>query len=71
MSGFYLLRLQSKQGRGYAEDEFSKPGEYDISITSKKGSCTAFSSKRNSDSVRENIKNHSTDAMKNFDLNLS
>ncbi|TWI01150.1 putative secreted protein (Por secretion system target) [Flavobacterium tiangeerense] len=62
-----IVKTKSKD---YAEMSFSKPGEYDISITSKKGNCTAFQTKTVLVLEGEYKDPDTTDAMKNFDLKI-
>ncbi|MBB1194058.1 hypothetical protein DNC80_10330 [Flavobacterium sp. SOK18b] len=62
-----IVKTKSKD---YAEMSFSKPGEYDISITSKKGNCTAFQTKIVLVLEGEYKDPDTTDAMKNFDLKI-
>lgn len=58
------------KNKDYAELSFPKTGEYDISMTSKKGNCTAFQTKKVLVIEGEYKNPDSTDAMKNFDLKI-
>ena len=58
------------KNKDYAELSFPKTGGYDISMTSKKGNCTAFQTKKVLVIEGEYKNPDSTDAMKNFDLKI-
>lgn len=58
------------KNKDYAELSFSKTGEYEITMTSKKGNCTAFQTKKVLVIEGEYKDPDSTDAIKNFDLKI-
>lgn len=58
------------KNKDYAELSFPKTGEYEITMTSKKGNCTAFQTKKVLVIEGEYKDPDSTDAIKNFDLKI-
>lgn len=58
------------KNKDYAEMSFPKTGEYEITMTSKKGNCTAFQTKKVLVIEGEYKDPDSTDAIKNFDLKI-
>ena len=58
------------KNKDFAEISFPKTGEYEITMTSKKGNCTAFQTKKVLILDGEYKDPESTDAMKNFDLKI-
>lgn len=58
------------KNKNLAEISFPKTGEYEISMTSKKGNCTAYQTKKVLVVNGEYKDPDSTDAIKNFDLKI-
>lgn len=56
--------------KDYAEMSFSKPGEYEITMTTKKGNCTAFQTKKVLVTEGEYKKSDATDLQKKFDMKI-
>jgi hypothetical protein len=56
--------------KDYAEMSFSKPGEYEITMTTKKGDCTAFQTKKVLVTEGEYEDPDTTDLQKKFDMKI-
>lgn len=56
--------------KDYAEISFSKPGEYEITMTTQKGDCTAFQTKKVLVIEGEYENPDSTDLQKKFDMKI-